>query len=255
MLINIVLYAIFGFLAQMIDGALGMAYGVSSTTLLLSMGVPPASASASVHSAEVFTTLVSGISHHRLGNVNKKLFIMLAVPGALGGILGAWVLSLETIGKFIKPGISIYLIAMGIVILFKALRKRAQDQPAGELGKKTYGLGFFGGLMDAMGGGGWGPIVTSTMIARGNHPQTTIGSVNAAEFLVTLAQVTTFAFFLKNWMEYGQIILGLLIGGVLAAPLAAMVVKRVRAKSLMIGVGILIIVTNIYTLYTIFFAA
>ncbi len=253
MLVNIILYAVFGFLAQMIDGALGMAYGVSSTTLLLGMGVPPASASASVHTAEVFTTLVSGISHHRLGNVNKKLFVMLAVPGVLGGILGAWALSLETIGRFIKPVVSFYLIAMGIVILYKALRRRAQPQPTDELGKKTYGLGFIGGLMDAMGGGGWGPIVTSTMIARGNHPQTTIGSVNAAEFFVTLAQVTTFAFFLKNWLEYGQIILGLLIGGVIAAPLAALVVKRVRPKSLMIGVGILIIATNLYTLYTVFF--
>jgi len=199
MLINIVLYAVFGFIAQMIDGALGMAYGVSSTTLLLSMGIPPASASASVHSAEVFTTLVSGISHFRLGNVNKRVFIMLAIPGVLGGIMGAWVLSLETIGTLIKPFVSFYLIAMGIVILVKALRKKKENVSAQDLGKKTYGLGFIGGLMDAMGGGGWGPIVTTTMIANGNHPRTTIGTVNAAEFFVTLAQVTTFAFFLKNW--------------------------------------------------------
>lgn len=250
--LDIVLYILFGFIAQMIDGALGMAYGVSSTTLLLGMGVPPVSASASVHTAEVFTTFVSGISHHRLGNVNKRLFLMLAVPGALGGMLGAWVLSLETIGKLIKPGVSVYLILMGVVILVKALRIKSDSRPAGDLGKKTIGLGFIGGLMDAMGGGGWGPIVTSTMIARGNHPQTTIGSVNAAEFFVTLAQVTTFAFLLTNWLEYGQIILGLLIGGVLAAPLAALVSKRARPKSLMLGVGVLVIVTNIYTLYKIF---
>jgi uncharacterized protein len=255
MLLNILLYGIFGFVAQMIDGALGMAYGVSSTTLLLGMGVPPVSASASVHSAEVFTTFVSGISHFKLGNVNKKLFIMLAIPGVLGGILGAWVLSLDTLGKMIKPFISYYLLVMGIVILYKALRKRTQDQVPVDLGKRTYGLGFIGGLMDAMGGGGWGPIVTSTMIAGGNHPQTTIGSVNAAEFFVTLAQVTTFAIFLKNWGEYGQIILGLLIGGVIAAPLAAILCKRIRPKSLMIGVGILIILTNVYTLYKIYFPA
>ncbi len=255
MFINILLYAIFGFIAQMIDGALGMAYGVSSTTLLLGMGVPPVSASASVHSAEVFTTFVSGISHFKLGNVNKRLFVMLAIPGAVGGILGAWVLSLDALGKLIKPFISYYLILMGIVILYKALRKRVSSRPPEALGKKTYGLGFIGGLMDAMGGGGWGPIVTSTMIAGGNHPQTTIGSVNAAEFFVTLAQVTTFAFMLKNWSEYGQIILGLLIGGVLAAPLAAIVCKRIRPKSLMVGVGFLIILTNLYTLYKIYFPA
>jgi uncharacterized membrane protein YfcA len=254
MLPDIILYAIFGFIAQMIDGALGMAYGVSSTTLLLGMGVPPVSASASVHTAEVFTTLVSGIAHHRLGNVNKRLFVMLALPGAVGGVLGAWVLSLEAIGSLVKPGVSVYLIVIGAVILYKALARLVETREAGALGKKVYGLGFAGGLMDAMGGGGWGPIVTSTMIAGGNHPQTTIGSVNAAEFFVTLAQVTTFAFFLTNWLEYGQIILGLLIGGVLAAPLAALVSKRARPRNLMIGVGILIILTNVYTLWKLFAA-
>lgn len=253
MLLNIGLYAVFGFIAQMIDGALGMAYRVSSTTLLLGMGVPPASASASVHSAEVFTTFVSGISHFKLGNVNKRVFLMLAIPGVLGGVLGAWALSLETIGALIKPFISLYLIVMGVVILYKALRKKTNTRAGHDLGKKTYGLGFFGGLMDAMGGGGWGPIVTSTMIAGGNHPRTTIGSVNAAEFFVTLAQVTTFAVFLTNWSEYGQIILGLLIGGVIAAPLAAVVAKRVQPKGLMVGVGILIILTNLYTLYKVLF--
>jgi uncharacterized membrane protein YfcA len=248
MLLNVALYALFGFVAQLIDGALGMAYGVSSTTLLLGMGVPPASASASVHTAEMFTTFVSGISHFRLGNVNKRLFIMLAIPGVIGGIMGAYVLSLETFGRLVKPYISVYLIIMGAVIIFKALRRAASHVYSTELGRKIYGLGFIGGLMDALGGGGWGPIVTSTMIADGNHPRTTIGSVNSAEFFVTVAQVTTFAFFLRNWMEYGQIILGLLIGGMIAAPLAAWMCKRVNPKPLMIGVGILIIFTNVYTL-------
>jgi uncharacterized protein len=252
MLLSLVLYAVFGFVAQMIDGALGMAYGVSSTTLLLSMGIPAASASASVHSAEVFTTLVSGLSHFKLGNVNKRLFLMLVIPGVLGGILGAWVLSLDTLGTLIKPGVSIYLLIMGGVILYKALRKRPEITSPSDLGVKTYGLGFIGGLMDAIGGGGWGPVVTSTMIAGGNHLKTTIGSVNAAEFFVTLAQVTTFAVFLKNWSQYGVIILGLLIGGVLAAPLAAYICKIVQPKPLMIGVGILIIVTNLYTLSKVF---
>jgi uncharacterized protein len=250
----LLLYILFGFVAQMIDGALGMAYGVSSTTLLLSLGVPPVSASASVHTAEVFTTFVSGISHFRLGNVEKGVFVRLAIPGVIGGVLGAWVLSLDTLGGLIKPAISCYLIVMGIVIIRKSLRRTAADQPAPDLGRKIYGLGFIGGLLDAMGGGGWGPVVTTTMIANGNHPRTTIGSVNAAEFFVTLAQVTTFTILLRNWMEYGQIILGLLVGGVVAAPLAAVVCKKLRPQPLMFSVGVLIILTNLYTLWKIFLA-
>lgn len=248
----ILLYILFGFVAQMIDGAQGMAYGVSSTTLLLSMGLPPASASASVHTAEIFTTLVSGLSHFRLGNVNKSLFIRLAIPGVAGGILGAWVLSLDAIGSFIKPAVSIYLMLMGVIIITKALRKINQTEPVLDLGRKTYGLGFAGGLMDAMGGGGWGPVVTSTLIANGNHPRTTIGSVNAAEFFVTVAQVTAFSILLDNWLEYALIIAGLLIGGVIAAPFAAVVCKKLKPQPLMLGVGVLIILTNIYTLYQIF---
>jgi uncharacterized protein len=245
-------YILFGFIAQMIDGSLGMAYGISSTTLLLSLGVPPASASASVHTAEMFTTFVSGVSHFKVGNVNKELFIKLAIPGAIGGILGASILSLDKLGSLTKPAISVYLILMGIIILRKAMQKPALVRFSLDLGKKIFGLGFVGGLMDAVGGGGWGPIVTSTMLARGNQPHITIGSVNAAEFLVTVAQVTTFTMLLTNWMEYGQIIIGLLIGGVIAAPLAAITCKYVPTRPLMFFVGALIIATNIYSLSRLF---
>jgi uncharacterized protein len=251
-MMEILPFILFGFIAQMIDGALGMAYGVSSTTLLLSLGVPPVSASASVHTAEMFTTFVSGLSHFRFGNVNKRLFIQLAIPGAIGGVLGATILALDTFGPLTKPFISAYLLLMGVVIIRKAIIRPLVDRYSGDLGKKIYGLGLVGGLLDAMGGGGWGPIVTTTMIARGNNPHTTIGSVNAAEFFVTVAQVTAFTVLLTNWMEYGQIILGLLIGGVIAAPLAAFTVKRLPTRPLMLGVGALIIGLNIYSLSRMF---
>ena len=238
------LYVLVGFVAQTIDGALGMAYGVSCTSFLLSIGIPASLASASVHVSEVFTTFVSGISHFKFGNVDKKLFTSLLVPGILGGIIGAYVLT-NFPGDALKPYISGYLLLMGIRIIYKSF-KEFQKEPK-DLGRKIYLLGFVGGLMDAVGGGGWGPIVTTTLVAQGNSARKTIGSVNASEFFITLAEAITFLLFLSitNW----KVIAGLMVGGVIAAPLAAIITKKIDPKKLMLAVGILISFLSIRTIY------
>lgn len=235
--------AIVGLIAQMIDGALGMAYGVSCNTFLLSVGVMPALAAASVKSAEVFTTAVSGVSHLKLGNVDKKLFYRLVVPGVIGGILGAYILS-NISGQAIRPYIAAYLLVMGIIIIRKAYRRPIHKE---EKHHHVSALGFFGAFMDAIGGGGWGPIVTSTLLAGGREPRTAIGSVNLAEFFVTVAQAVTFITFLG--VQHGLVVLGLILGGVIAAPVAAYVCRRVPAKQLMIIVGVLIILLSIRTIF------
>ena len=245
--LNILVFVLVGFLAQMIDGALGMAYGVSSNTFLLSIGVPPAAASASVHMAEVVTTGVSGFSHWRMENIDKDLIKRLIIPGVLGGVTGAYILT-SVSGDFIKPIVSAYLLIMGLVILFKAFR-------AGEIIKGTPAyigaLGLVGGFFDAIGGGGWGPIVTTTLIARGNHPRYTIGSVNFSEFFVTFAESVTFflALRMEIFTDLWKIILGLLIGGAIAAPLAAVMAKKLPVRALMALVGVLIILLSIRTIY------
>jgi uncharacterized membrane protein YfcA len=243
--LSILVYIFVGFLAQMIDGALGMAYGVSSNTFLLSIGVPPAIASASVHVAETFTTAVSGVSHWRLGNVDKDLFKKLIIPGVLGAVVGAYILS-QIDGNIIKPYISAYLLIMGIIILIKALRSEHKDQKVTD---HISILGAIGGFFDAIGGGGWGPIVTTTLVVRGNNPRFTIGSVNMSEFFVTFSQSVVFIFtlsseLLSNW----PVIIGLLVGGIIAAPFAAVVTKRLPVRVLMALVGILIIGLSIRTI-------
>jgi uncharacterized membrane protein YfcA len=242
---SILIYVAVGFLAQMIDGALGMAYGVSSNTFLLSMGIPPAAASAAVHTAEVFTTGVSGVSHWRLGNLDWKLIKRLLVPGVLGGVTGAYLLT-SIDGNVLKPYVSGYLLIMGGVILYKAFTHNGDGE--GKEVKQVGLLGLIGGFFDALGGGGWGPIVTTTLVAGGKHPRYAIGSVNFSEFFVTLAQSITFILTL-GFLQYWQIILGLLVGGVIAAPLAARLVKKLPVRTLMILVGILIILLSIRTIY------
>ncbi|MEK7439234.1 MAG: sulfite exporter TauE/SafE family protein [Chloroflexota bacterium] len=239
---NFILFVIIGFTAQMVDGALGMAYGVSTTTLLLTLGVSPAVASASVHVAETFTTGLSGISHFSFGNVNWYLVKRLVIPGSIGAIIGAYILS-SIEGEIIKPYISAYLLAMGALILFKAIRKIEISNVRSHL----IPLGLVGGFLDAIGGGGWGPIVVSTLLARGNDPRFTIGSVNFAEFFVTLAASITFL--LTVGLVQWQIILGLAVGGGIAAPLAAYVSKHLHTRTLMIIVGVLIILLSVRTLY------
>lgn len=236
------IFIIVGFIAQMIDGALGMAYGVSSTSFLLSIGIPPAAASASVHTAEVFTSGISGLSHFRFGNVDKSLFKKLVIPGILGGVAGAYFLSAFP-GEKLKPYIAAYLLLMGLVVILKGVKKARQKEIKG----KIFPLGLAGGFCDAVGGGGWGPIVTSTLMARGNNPKTTIGSVNMAEFFVTLFQ--SFTFIATIGLIHWKIIFGLLIGGAIAAPLAAYVCKKLPVQKLMVLVGILIVLLSARTLY------
>lgn len=223
-----------GFIGQLVDGSLGMAYGVSCNTFLLSLGLPPAVGSASVHAAEVITTGVSGLTHFKLGNVRKDLFLRLLIPGAIGGGLGAYALT-QFDGSLIKPYISAYLLAMGIVIIVRGLRAAPGE---GEVRRFIEPLALAGGVCDAIGGGGWGPVVTTTLVASGNQPRQTIGSVNAAEFFVTL--VESVVFILTIGFSHWQLVLGLLIGGVLAAPLAAFAVRRLPVRALMILVGALI---------------
>ena len=238
---SIIVYIIVGFIAQIIDGALGMAYGVTSTTFLLSMGIPPVAASASVHTAEIFASGASGLAHLRFGNVDKKLFKKLLLPGIIGGILGAYILTAVP-GKMIKPFIALYLLIMGLIILRKAFKKIEQK----EVRTRLVPLGVSGGFFDAIGGGGWGPIVTSTLVARGHNPRFSIGSVNLAEFFVTVAEVATFLTIIG--LVHWQIIIGLIIGGVMAAPLAAYVCKRLPSRALMIMVGLIIMALSIRTI-------
>ena len=239
--ITIFFYIFVGFIAQMIDGALGMAYGVTSTSLLLTMGIPPAQASASVHAAELVTTAVSGAFHLKFGNVDKKVLRRLLIPGVIGGAIGAYVLT-EIPSTTIKPLVAGYLIIMGGIILWKAFRNVAPK----ELKTKLVPLGLVGGFFDAIGGGGWGPVVTTTLVARGKEPRLVVGSVNLAEFFVTLSE--SFVFILTIGLIHWKIIIGLMIGGVLAAPLAAYVCSRIPRRPMMCMVGVLIVAVSLRTL-------
>jgi uncharacterized protein len=204
---DVLLYVIIGFVAQMIDGAIGMAYGVTASSVLLGLGVPPATASACVHAAETFTTGASGLAHWRLGNVDRKLLLRLAVPGMIGGAIGAYALT-ELPGQTLKPFISAYLLVLGVLIVWRALAVRPLEAPTP---RAVAPLGVLGGMLDAIGGGGWGPIVTSTLLGQGTTPRYAIGSVNIAEFFVTLIISTTF--FLTVGLSLWPIIAGLIIGG------------------------------------------
>ena len=237
---EILYYIAGGFIAQMIDGALGMAYGVTATTFLLSVGITPAAASASVHASEVFTSGVSGYMHLKFGNVNSKLFKTLVIPGIIGAVLGAYVLSsLEEYSSYIKPIVSIYTLFLGAIIIRKALIKRMEKRQLKRVGL----LALFGGYLDSIGGGGWGPIVSSTLIASGRHPKYTIGSVNLTEFFVSLASSITF--FTVIGLGYWQVIIGLILGGVVAAPIAAKLANKLPVKSMMILVGMVIIIVSL----------
>lgn len=232
-----------GLLAQVVDGALGMAYGATATTFLLATGATPAAASASVHIAEIFTTGVSGISHTRFGNVNKQLFVRLLVPGILGAVLGA-VLVTYVDGAAFKPLMSAYLLVLGIYILSKAFRQlRLRMREPRHVGK----LALFGGFVDTAGGGGWGPVVTTTLVGSGNDPRTTIGSVNFAEFFLTVTSAATFALLMET--NAWPIIAGLVFGGLFAAPFAALLCKKLPARTLLVLVGTLISALSAYNLY------
>ena len=243
---DIFYFLLAGFVAQMIDGALGMAYGVTATTFLLTLGIPPSAVSASVHTSEIFTSGVSGYMHLKFGNVNSKLFKAVLIPGVIGAAMGAYVLtSLEQYAHFIKPIVATYTLILGILILKKALRKRIQKKQTKNVGW----LALFGGTMDAIGGGGWGPIVSSTLIANGRHPKYTIGSVNLAEFFVSLSSSVTFVLLIG--FSHWQVIIGLILGGTVAAPIAAHLAKRLPVKAMMIMVGIVVIIVSLRNILTV----
>ena len=233
-----------GFVAQIIDGALGMAYGVSCTTLLLNFGLPPSIASASVHTSEIFTTGVSGLSHLKFRNIDKTLFFKLVFTGVLGAVMGAFLISDVLDGKIVKPFVAAYLLILGIIILLKGLQNIKRET---KVIKHVKSLAFVGGILDASGGGGWGPIVTSNLLNQGSDPRKTIGTVNTAEFFVTFFATAIFIFFLG--VQFWQIVIGLILGGTLAAPVGAYMVTKINKRLLMIFVGLLIVLTSSYTIY------
>ncbi len=232
-----------GLLAQTVDGALGMAYGITSTSFLLATGASPAVASASVHIAEVFTTGVSGISHIKLGNVNKSLFLRLLLPGMVGAVTGAWLLS-SVDGDAIKPYVAGYLLLMGLYVVSKIFRKikSRRDEP-----RHVAKLALTGGFVDAVGGGGWGPVVTTTLIGTGHDPRMTIGSVNLAEFFLTFVSAIAFALLVGEgpWVT----VAGLVLGGLFAAPFAAYLTSRLPTKTLLALVGTVISLVSLYNLH------
>lgn len=238
---------IIGFCAQMVDGALGMAYGTLSAAFLISLGMAPAFVSASVHTAQFFTTGISAASHSYFKNVDWKLCALLAVGGIFGGVAGALVLS-SFDGKMMRPFVSAYLLLLGFSIIWKffnVTKKPTLQLPQQQ--KFVPALGLFGGFFDAIGGGGWGPIVTSNLIAQGGMPRMVIGSVNTAEFFVKTA--IALAFFMTLGFQFHTIVLALLIGGVIAAPLGAFVLRYINSRYLMLGVGVLITLLSLVQIF------
>lgn len=233
-----------GFAAQLVDGALGMAFGLINSTLLVSvMGVSPAVASASVHAVETFTTAASGTSHTLHRNVDWRLFPRIAIPGVIGGVLGAYVLS-NVDATIAKPFVMAYLAAIGLYLLFRAWRGAIEPRSP----RIVEPLGLVGGFLDAAGGGGWGPVVTSNLLIQGASPRQTIGTVNTAEFFITATVSATF-FVEMGWAAFTLQTLGLLAGGLLAAPLGGVLAQRVPARPLMAGVGVLLTLTSAYTIW------
>jgi uncharacterized protein len=236
---DFLLFVAVGLAAQLVDGAIGMAYGVISTSVLLSLGVPPATASASVHAAETFTTGASGLAHWRFRNIDRSLIWRLAVPGMIGGAIGAYALTAIP-GEAIRPYVSGYLLLLGVFILWKAVTHRPASAPPPN---RVAPLGFIGGLLDAVGGGGWGPVVTSTLVGQGATPRYAIGTVNLAEFFVTVTISATFLFTIGLTMW--PIIAGLVLGGVLAAPFAAYATRHLPEKILMVLVGSVVVLLSV----------
>lgn len=245
------IFLVVGFLAQIVDGALGMAYGVVSSSVLLSFGVSPAAASASVHAAEVFTTAASAGSHIWHRNVNWRLFRILAPAGIFGGLLGTYIVTAID-GAALRPYVAAYLGIMGLYILYRAYRaaKPIDQHKAGFVTP----LGALGGFMDAIGGGGWGPVVTTGLIGAGGAPREVIGTVNTTEFFLSAAISAAFitALVTGHWQDAGQLVsyawavAGLVVGGVIAAPLAGYVTRILPQRVLMLAVGSLIVALAIY---------
>lgn len=248
---SFLLFTLVGFLAQIVDGALGMAYGVVSSSVLLSFGVTPAAASAAVHAAECFTTGASAASHVWHRNVNWRLFWVLMPAGVLGGVLGAYILT-SFDASFMRPIVAAYLGIMGVWILWRAYKYpdayREHSRPF------AAGLGVVGGFMDAAGGGGWGPVVSTGLLGTGGAPRPVIGTVNTVEFFLTLAISAAFvtALVTGHWSSedglagHGLAVLGLIVGGLAAAPLAGYVVRVIPHRLLLVLVGVLISALSVY---------
>lgn len=235
-----------GFLAQMVDGSMGMGYGTISTTFLLAIGVPPAIVSSRVHTARVFSSGVAGYSHHRFGNINKKLFKSIVITGIIGAVTGASlaVLAQHHNVSWVRIPLSIYTAYLGYYIIKKAFKKKTNAQ---EKVKRSGWLAAFGGFFDAFAGGGWGALVTSTLIAKRRSPRYVIGSVCLAEFFVVLASAITFFVLLKHLPILD--VLGLILGGVIAGPIAARLVGKLPIKTMYVAVGLVVIITSLFTLY------
>jgi uncharacterized membrane protein YfcA len=237
-----------GFAAQVVDGALGMAFGVITNTLLVGvLGVPPALASQRVHLVECFTTATSGISHLIHGNIDKSLFFRLLIPGIIGGVLGAYVLS-SLDATVVKPFVLLYLSAIGVWLLVRGLLYPPKLKEA----KLIAPLGLFGGFLDAAGGGGWGPVVTSNLLIQGADPRKVVGTVNSVEFFLTITVSLAFILHL-GLADVAGATLGLLIGGVAAAPIGAWAAKRIPVKPMLILVGAVLTLTSIFGIYKAWF--
>jgi uncharacterized membrane protein YfcA len=257
--VTLVAIAFAGFIAQLVDGSLGMGYGVTSTTLLLTVGLAPALASASVHLAEIGTSAVSGVSHWRMGNVDMRTLFLLGIPGGVGAFLGAVVLSNLSLDAA-RPMVSLVLLVLGAVIIARFIhgrRSAAGSLPGGAIAARVgtatgsrhwalLPLGFVGGFLDASGGGGWGPVTTSSLMAAARiRPRTIIGTVSGSEFIVSISASLGFLLALGSAGIDGGIVAMLLLGGVIAAPLSAWLVRRFDDQALATGVGGLIIVLNL----------
>lgn len=245
LLVDIAPFIAIGMAAQMIDGALGMAFGVITQTLLVSaLGVPPAAASASVHLVELFTTGASGASHIWHRNVDWGLFKRLVPFGVVGGVAGAYLLS-SIDASAARPFVMIYLTGIGLYLLWKAIRL---SKPRFEDPRYTRPLALAGGFLDAAGGGGWGPVVTSNLLVQGGDPRKIIGTVNSAEFLLTLSISIAFIVTL-GLAAFTLITVGLIIGGVIAAPFGAVLASRVQPRVLLLAVAVVLIATSAYSIY------
>lgn len=233
-----------GFAAQLVDGALGMAFGVISNTLLVGvLGVPPAQASQRVHLVECFTTAASGISHLLHGNIDGKLFVRLLIPGIIGGVTGAYVLT-SLHADVVKPFVLTYLAGIGLYLLWRGLMYPPRVREA----KLVAPLGLVGGFLDAAGGGGWGPVVTSNLLIQGADPRKVVGTVNSVEFFLTLTISAAFIYHL-GFADVAGATLGLLIGGMAAAPIGAWAAKHFPPKTMLILVGIVLTLTSVYGVY------
>lgn len=247
---QLIVLGIVGLIAQLIDGSLGMAYGVTSTTLLLATGIAPATASAAVHFSEIGTSLVSGIAHHKFGNVDWRTVLILAVPGFVGAFAGATFLA-GLNGDAATPWISGLLLALGVYVIWRFLalggaRPTFKARPGTKL---LVPIGLVGGALDAIGGGGWGPVGTTTLLSSGRlEPRKVVGSIDTSEFVVAVGGSLGFLFALGSQGIEWSIAAALLVGGIIAAPFAAWLVKTLPAKVLAIAAGGIIIVTNARTI-------